>query len=146
MEGEAKTWLGSTRGTVFCVLSSVKLKLWVVHQQRKPYASICDFSYWVRGSNSHRHKPLVLRIQMRVQSQYEPRSPTGGTSYSLSYPSSSVCGAGRIPPNALQPTEAYRTIPAFGSPVHLQRRSRQTAWETSISERRNYGREMADQI
>jgi hypothetical protein len=36
---------------------------------------------------------------------------------------SSVCGAGGIPPNALQPTEAYCANPAFGSTVHLQRRS-----------------------
>jgi hypothetical protein len=35
----------------------------------------------------------------------------------------SVCGAGRIPSNALQPTETYCANPAFGSPVHLQRRS-----------------------
>lgn len=65
-EGEAKTWLGSTQGTVFCVLSTVKLKLWAVRQQRKPSTSNCDFCYWVNGGNSHRHKQLVLRIQMRV--------------------------------------------------------------------------------
>jgi hypothetical protein len=36
---------------------------------------------------------------------------------------SSVCGAGGIPPNALQPTKAYCANPAFWFPVHLQRRS-----------------------
>jgi len=79
MEGEAKAWLGSTHGTAYCVLSTVLIKLWVVHQQRKPCTSNCDFSYWVNRGNSHRHKQLVLRIQMRVQVQYEPRSPSGGT-------------------------------------------------------------------
>jgi hypothetical protein len=36
--------------------------------------------------------------------------------------SSSVCGASGIPPNALQPTEAYCFKPAYGSQVHLQRK------------------------
>jgi len=76
MEGEAKTWLGSTQGTVFCVLSTVQLKLWVVRQQRKPSTSNCDFCYWINGGNSHPHKQLFLRIRMRVQAQYEPRSPS----------------------------------------------------------------------
>jgi hypothetical protein len=58
----------------------------------------------------------------------------------------SVCGAGGIPSYALQPTEAYCANPALGSPVHLQSAPRQTAWENSIIERRDYGREMTDQI
>jgi hypothetical protein len=33
------------------------------------------------------------------------------------------CGAGGIPPNALQPTEVYCAKPRFSSPVHLQRSS-----------------------
>jgi hypothetical protein len=56
MEGEAKTWLGSTQGTVFCVLCTVQLRLWVVRQQRKPSTLNCDFCYCVNGGNSHRHK------------------------------------------------------------------------------------------
>ena len=78
VEGVAKTWLESTQWTAFCVLSTVQLKLWVVRQQRKPSTSNCDFCQWVSGGNSYRHKKLVLRIQMKVQSQYEPRSPSGG--------------------------------------------------------------------
>lgn len=78
MEREAKTWLGSTQGTAFCVLSTVQLKLWVVREQRKPSTSNCDFCYLVNGGNSYRHKQLVLRTQMGVLSQYEPRSPSGG--------------------------------------------------------------------
>jgi hypothetical protein len=89
-EGEAKTWLGSTQGTASCVLSTVQLKLWVVRQQRKPSNSNCDFCYWVNGDNSHRHKPLVLCIQMRVQPQYEPRSPSGCTTTVLPIPRSEV--------------------------------------------------------
>jgi hypothetical protein len=46
------------------------------------------------------------------------------------YSSSSVCGAGGIPPNALQPTEAYCANPAFRLPrlpaeaLHVRRRER----------------------
>jgi hypothetical protein len=42
---------------------------------------------------------------------------------SSSSSSSSVCGAGGIPHNALQPTEAYCANSALWFPVHLQRRS-----------------------
>jgi hypothetical protein len=90
MEGVAKTWLGSTQGTAFCVLTTMQLKLWVVRQQRKPSTSNCDFCYWVNGGNSHRHKQLILRIQTRVQSQYEPRSPSGGTTTVFPIPRSEV--------------------------------------------------------
>jgi hypothetical protein len=65
---------------------------------------------------------------------------------SSSSSSSSVCLAGGIPPDALKPTEAYCANPAFGPPFISRGAPRQTASETSISERRNYGREMADQI
>jgi hypothetical protein len=37
--------------------------------------------------------------------------------------SNPICEDGGIPPNVLQPTEAYCANPAFGSPIHLQRRS-----------------------
>ena len=90
MKGEAKTWLGSTQGTVFCVLSTVQLKLCVVRQQRKLSASNCDFCYWVNGGNSHRHKQLAPRIHMRVQAQYEPWSPSGGTTIVFPIPRGEV--------------------------------------------------------
>jgi hypothetical protein len=51
----------------------------------------------------------------------------------------------RDAPNVLQPTEAYCTNPALGSPVISRGAPHQTMWEASISERRNYGREMFDQ-
>lgn len=88
MKAEAKTWLGFTQGTVFCVFSTVQLKLWVVRQQRKPSTSYCDFCYWVNGGNSHRHKQLVPRTQMRVQAQ--PRSPSGGTTTVFPIPKGEV--------------------------------------------------------
>jgi hypothetical protein len=47
--------------------------------------------------------------------------------------SSSVCRAGGFPPNVLQPTEAYCINPAFGSPVHLQRRSTSERRERPLS-------------
>jgi hypothetical protein len=54
-----------------------------------------------------------------------------------------LCGVGGYPPHVLQPTEAYGTNPAFASPVITRGAPHQTMWEASISERRNYGREMA---
>jgi hypothetical protein len=48
---------------------------------------------------------LILGIKWRLSSYYY------------------LCGAGGIPPSALQPFETYCTNPAFSSPVYLQRRS-----------------------
>jgi hypothetical protein len=53
----------------------------------------------------------------------------------------SVCGAGGIPPNALQSTEAYCANPAFSSPTHLQRRSKSDDVRDICQQK-----EMADQI
>lgn len=107
MEGEAKTWLGSTQGTAFCVLSTVQFKLWVVRQQRKPSTSNCDFCSWVNRGNSHRHKQLVLCIQMRVQGQYEPRSPSGGTTTVFPIPRGEVLTspAGQVTCESLYPLD-----------------------------------------
>jgi hypothetical protein len=58
----------------------------------------------------------------------------------------SFYGAGGIPPSALQPFEAYCAKARFTSPLISRGAPRQTAWETSISERGKYGREMAGQI
>jgi hypothetical protein len=57
-----------------------------------------------------------------------------------------LCGAGGYPPNVLQLTEAYCTNPALGSLFISRGAPHHTTWEASISERRNYGREMSDQI
>jgi hypothetical protein len=56
------------------------------------------------------------------------------------------CVAGGYPPNVLQPTAAYCTNPALDSPFISRGAPHQTTWEASVSERRNYGREMSDQI
>jgi hypothetical protein len=57
-----------------------------------------------------------------------------------------LCGAGSYPPNVLQPTEAYCTNPALVPPFISRGAPLETTWKASISERRNYGREMTDQI
>jgi hypothetical protein len=57
-----------------------------------------------------------------------------------------LCGVGGYPPNVLQSTEAYCINPTLGSPFISRDAPHQTKWEASISERRNYGREMSDQI
>jgi hypothetical protein len=57
-----------------------------------------------------------------------------------------LCGAGGYPPNVLQHTEAYCTNPDLVSPFISRGAPHQTKWEASISDRRNYGREMSDQI
>jgi hypothetical protein len=53
------------------------------------------------------------------------------------YHSSSFCGADGISPSALQPFEAYCTNPDFSSPFISRGAPHQTAWEISVSERRN---------
>jgi hypothetical protein len=52
----------------------------------------------------------------------------------------SFCGAGGIPPSALQPFEAYCANPAFSSPFISRGAPRHTVRETSISERRIIGK------
>jgi hypothetical protein len=54
--------------------------------------------------------------------------------------SSSVCGAGRIQPNAVQPTEAYCANPAFGSPFQLQRRSTSDGVRPLLAKGRTMGK------
>jgi hypothetical protein len=56
------------------------------------------------------------------------------------------CGTGGIPLSAPQPLEAYCVNTALVPRFISRGNPRQTAWETSISERRNRGREMASQI
>jgi hypothetical protein len=58
---------------------------------------------------------------LNPQSYPPPLPPPSSSSSSSS--SSSFCGAGEIPPSALQPFEAYCAKPRFSSPIHLQRRS-----------------------
>jgi hypothetical protein len=53
----------------------------------------------------------------------KPPSHSGGDISSQTDMTCSFCRAGRIPPIALQPTEAYCANPALALPVHLQRRS-----------------------
>jgi hypothetical protein len=55
-------------------------------------------------------------------------------------------GPAETPSCAPQPFEDYCAKPRFSSPVHLQSRSTSDSVRASISERRNYGREMAGQI
>jgi hypothetical protein len=65
-----------------------------------------------------------------------------GTSFS----SSSFVWAGGYPPKVVQPNEAYCTNLALGPPFISRGTPHKTTWEASISERRNYGRELSDQI
>jgi hypothetical protein len=62
-------------------------------------------------------------------------------------PSSSICGAGGNPAYRTSAFEAVCTLTLVLIPPFISRGApHQTAWETSISERKNYGREMACQI
>jgi hypothetical protein len=67
--------------------------------------------------------------------------------YKESCSSSSICGAGG---NPAYRTSAFEDVciltPIFSSPFISRGAPRQTVWETSIRERRNYGLEMAGQI
>jgi hypothetical protein len=63
------------------------------------------------------------------------------------FSSSSMCGAGRNPAYRTSASEAVCTLtPILFSPFISRDAPRQMTWETFISERRNYGWEMACQI
>jgi hypothetical protein len=56
-------------------------------------------------------------------------------------------GLAEILPFKLQPSRPFVLQPlVFSSSVHLQRRSMPVSMNTSVSERRNYGREMAGHV
>jgi hypothetical protein len=86
------------------------------------------------------------RVELYFYFPSGPSWPVLGRTLALASFSSSFCGAGRIPPSVLQPFEAYCAKPLISSQFTSRGAPRQTAWETSISERRKYGREMAGQI
>jgi hypothetical protein len=66
---------------------------------------------------------------------------------SSSSSSSSIFGAGGNPAYRTSAFEGICTLTPVLVPPFISRGApHQTAWETSVSERRNYGREMASQI